>query len=86
VLFIAGGISAITSFKIVSSPLKYLFIFLGILTLIFLFGFKYFAPSLGAGGTERWVFYPTLFWLTGLGSYLLGIKDEYKHISHVKPD
>jgi len=86
VLFIAGGIGAITSFKIVSSPLKYLFIFLGILTLIFLFGFKYFAPSLGVGGTERWVFYPTLFWLTGLGSYLLGIKDEYKHISHVKPD
>ena len=31
-------------------------------------------------------FIRTLFWLTGLGGYLLGIKDEYRHISHVKPD
>jgi hypothetical membrane protein len=85
VLFIAGGIGAITSFRIVSAPLKYIFIFLGIITLIFLFGYKYFVPYLGVGGAERWVFYPTLFWLTGLGGYLLGIKDEYRHISHVKP-
>jgi hypothetical membrane protein len=86
VLFIAGGTGAITSFKIVSAPLKYLFIFLGILTLIFLFGYRYFVPYLGVGGAERWAFFPTLFWLTGLGGYLLGIKDEYKHIFHVKPD
>jgi hypothetical membrane protein len=85
-LFIAGGIGAITSYKILSAPLRYVFIFLGILTLTFLVGYKYFIPYLGVGGTERWLFYPTLFWLTGLGGYLLGIKDEYKHISHVKPE
>lgn len=85
-LFIAGGIGAITSYKILSAPLKYLFIFFGIITLVFLIGYKYFVPSLGVGGTERWVFYPELFWMTGLGGYLLGIKDEYRHISHVKPD
>jgi hypothetical membrane protein len=85
-LFIAGGIGAITSYRILSAPLRYVFIFLGILTLTFLVGYKYFIPSLGAGGTERWLFYPTIFWLTGLGGYLLGIKDEYKHISHVKPE
>jgi hypothetical membrane protein len=84
-LFIAGGIGAITSYKILSAPLKYVFMFLGIITLIFLMAYKYFVPYLGVGGVERWVFYPTVLWLTGLGGYLLGIKDEYKRISHVKP-
>jgi len=84
VLFIAGGTGAITSYKILSAPLKYVFMLLGIITLVFLVGYKYFIPYLGVGGTERWVLYPTIFWLTGLGGYLLGIKDEYRHISHVK--
>jgi hypothetical membrane protein len=86
VLFIAGGVGAITSYKILSAPLKYAFILLGIITLIFLVAYKYFIPYLGVGGTERWVFFPTIFWLTGLGGYLLGIKDEYRRISHVKPE
>jgi hypothetical membrane protein len=86
ILFIAGGIGAITSYKILSAPLKYVFILLGIVTLVFLIGYKYFIPYLGVGGTERWVFYPTISWLTGLGAYLLGIKDEYKRSSHVKPE
>ena len=85
-LFTAGGIGAITSYKITSAPIRYLFICLGITTIAFLFGYKYFIPSLGAGGAERWIFYPALFWLTGLGGYLLGIKDEYRHMSHVKPE
>ncbi|MBK7709769.1 MAG: DUF998 domain-containing protein [Bacteroidales bacterium] len=85
-LFIAGGVGAITSYKITSAPIRYLFICLGIATLAFLFGYKYFIPSMGVGGAERWVFYPAVFWLTGLGGYLLGIKDEYRHMSHVKPE
>jgi hypothetical membrane protein len=85
-LFIAGGIGAITSYKITSAPIRYLFICLGIVILVFLFGQKYFIPSLGVGGAERWLFYPTLFWLSGLGGYLLGIKDEFRHHSHVKPE
>lgn len=83
-LFIAGGFAAISSYRIVSSPLRYVFVFLGILSLGFLIGFKYFQPILGAGGTERWVFYPEVFWITGMGCYLLGIKDEYNRISHTK--
>jgi hypothetical membrane protein len=85
ILFIAGGTGAVSSYKIVSAPLKYIFMFLGLTTLVFLIAYKYFVPWLGAGGTERWVIYPVLFWLTGLGGYLLGIKDEYRRISHVKP-
>jgi hypothetical membrane protein len=84
VIFIAGGIAAITSYNIVSSPLRYVFIFLGIIALVFLITFRFFVPVLGVGGTERWLFYPVIFWITGLGGYLLGIKDEYKYFSHVK--
>lgn len=85
-LFISGGIGAISSSKIVSSPLRYVFIFLGFIALIFLAGYKEFVPALGVGGTERWVLYPILFWINGLGGFLLGIKDEYSRISHAKTE
>ena len=78
-LFIFGGVGAITSFRIVSSPLKYVFIFLGILSLVFLIAYKSFIPALGVGGAERWVFYPEVFWITGLGGFLLGLKDQRKY-------
>lgn len=81
IIFVAGGIAAITSFKIVYSPLRYIFICLGIISLIFLILYNSFIPAMGVGGTERWVFYPLVFWITGLGGYLLGIKDGYKQIS-----
>jgi hypothetical membrane protein len=72
VLFIAGGIAAIASFRIVLSPLRYAFIGFGLISMFFLITYNAFIPTLGVGGTERWVFYPILFWLTGLGGYLLG--------------
>jgi hypothetical membrane protein len=75
VIFVAGGVGAITSFRIVRSPLRAVFICLGLISLIFLITYKSFVPTLGVGGTERWVFYPIVFWLTGLGGYLLGSKD-----------
>lgn len=79
VIFISGGIAAITSFKIVNSPLRYLFICFGIIALVSLFFAKHFIPILGVGGAERWLFYPLVFWITGLGAYLLGIKDGHKN-------
>jgi hypothetical membrane protein len=82
VLFVAGGIAAITSFRIVSSPLRYVFILLGIIALVFPIAYNSFVPALGVGGTERWVFYPIVFWITGLGGYLFGLNDEYRHICH----
>jgi hypothetical membrane protein len=75
VIFLAGGVGAITSFRIVKSPLRFVFICLGLISLFFLFTSNSFVPALGVGGTERWVFYPIVFWLTGLGGYLLGSKE-----------
>jgi len=76
-IFVFGGIAAITSFKIVHSPLRYIFILLGITALAFLVFFKFSGRYLGVGGAERWLFYPIVFWLTGMGTYLLGIKDGH---------
>jgi hypothetical membrane protein len=77
-LFVSGGIGAITSVRIVSSPLRYVFITLGMIALVFLVAYNSFVPALGVGGTERWVFYPIVFWICGLGGYLLGLKPEYE--------
>jgi hypothetical membrane protein len=79
VIFICGSISAIVSFKIVNSPLRYIFACFGIIALILLIFQKYFIPTLGVGGAERWLFYPIVFWITGMGAYLLGIKDGHKN-------
>jgi hypothetical protein len=46
--------------------------------LLFL-AFKTFSREFGSGGAERWLFYPIIFWLTGIGTYLLGIKDGHKN-------
>ena len=85
-LFVSGGIAAITSFRIVSSPLRYIFIFLGITALVFLIAYNTIVPALGVGGTERWVFYPIVFWITGLGGYLLGLNHKAKPILPVKEE
>jgi hypothetical membrane protein len=79
IIFFSGGIAAITSFRIVNAPLRYIFICFGLTTLTFLFLNKFMSRELGAGGSERWIFYPIVFWLTGMGTYLLGIKDGHKN-------
>ena len=76
--FLAGGVSAITSFKIVKFSYKYVGIFLGIISLIAWF-MAVFSPSIlmshiGNGETERWVAYPLILWLTGFGGYLMNEK------------
>lgn len=43
------------------------------ITLVFLFFASHFIPTLGSGGTERWVVYPILLWVIGFGAYLLGM-------------
>jgi hypothetical membrane protein len=79
VVFLCGSMSAIVSFKIVNTPLKYIFACFGIIVLILLIFQRYFTPALGVGGAERWLFYPVVFWITGMGAYLLGIKDGHKN-------
>jgi hypothetical membrane protein len=76
--FVAGGFCAITSFKVVAFPFKYISILFGSITLL-TFISAVFAPSLlisyiGIGGLERWVAYPIMLWLTGFGGYLMNEK------------
>jgi len=78
--FISGGIGAIiVSIKIVQPPIRYVFMILGIIALLFLISYPLFIPYLGLGGTERWIAYPILFWIIGLGSFLSGINKSQKN-------
>jgi hypothetical protein len=42
--------------------------------LLSLFFASWLIPILGDGGTERWVAYPVVLWMTGFGGCLLGMK------------
>jgi len=70
--FISGGVAAITSYKVLKTPFSYISICFGVIALSFLFFAGFFIPILGSGGTERWIAYPIVMWLTCLGGYLLG--------------
>lgn len=74
--FLSGGIAAILSSRITRLPFSILSILLGAFSLIFLTLGLFFpdtiVPILGRGGTERWVAYPIILWLTGFGAYLMG--------------
>lgn len=72
VAFLAGGLAAITSFRVVAGPFRYATVCLGLVTLIFLSGVSVFIPVLGDGGTERFIAYPVVIWLIGYGGYLAG--------------
>jgi len=73
--FLSGGFSAIASAKIASAPFKYIGILLGSVALLTWF-IAVFVPAvtfpfIGIGGTERWIVYPLVLWLTGLGGFLM---------------
>jgi len=73
--FISGGVSAIMSFKIVSAPFNFIGIVFGAISLMtwftVMFAPNIIVPFIGLGGTERWLVYPIVLWLTGLGGYLM---------------
>ena len=73
--FVAGGISALASSRITKKPFSTIAIVLSVVNLSFLVVGVIFphsiVPVLGAGGTERWVVYPLILWLTGFGGYLM---------------
>lgn len=71
--FISGGLSAIYSFRLINSPLKYVAVLFGVACLFFLFTADMFIPILGGGGVERWVAYPIVLWVIGFGGYLMGL-------------
>lgn len=76
--FLSGGITAIMAFKITISPFKYIGILFGSIALttwfIAVFSPSLLTPFIGVGGIERWVAYPLILWLTGLGGYLMNEK------------
>ena len=76
--FLSGGFCAITSFKIVSLPFKYISILFGSVAWLTWFTAVFASVTLisfiGIGGLERWVAYPIMLWLTGFGGYLMNEK------------
>lgn len=82
--FLAGGFAAIISFRDTKAPFRYVGVILGITTITFLIVGKFapqlIVPILERGGVERWVAYPIMIWVIGLGGYLMNsnglIKDK----------
>jgi hypothetical membrane protein len=70
--FVMGGIAAITSAIILPSPFRYIAALFGLIALFCLFFSSLLFPILGDGGTERWVAYPIILWVIGLGGYYAG--------------
>jgi len=71
--FVSGGLSAIYSFRLIKSPLRYMAVLFGVICLFFLFTSNMFMPVMGGGGVERWVAYPVVLWFLGFGGYLMGL-------------
>jgi hypothetical membrane protein len=72
IVFLFGGLSAISSYRIQEPPINYLSVILGALTLVALALYSSGNDlGIGTGGMERMVAYPALLWLVSFGSYLL---------------
>jgi len=75
--FLFGNLAVIWSSKMVRPPLSYLFVLLGLIGLsaLVLFAGDIYL-GLEAGGMERMIFYPAMFWAIGFGAYLLAQENE----------
>lgn len=78
--FFAAGTAAVVSSRVSRAPFRYIAILLGATTLVFLILAFFFAdlvfPILGDGGTERWIAYPSVLWITGFGGYLSALQES----------
>jgi hypothetical membrane protein len=78
VAMVSGAASAIMSYKFVKSPLSYVSVILGAVSLLALVlfmlgqGSSGFYLGLALGGMERFIIYPVLLWMLGFGAYLIG--------------
>jgi hypothetical membrane protein len=86
--FIGGGVTAILSLLSLRGPLRYISAGLGAITLVNFFAYVvlqegWFVAGLGVGGLERWIAYPVVLWVIGLGGYLLGTRDDAAGASQV---
>lgn len=75
--FLGGAITAVMSRKVLGQPLGSFALGLGVIALIAtVFGLEMFEgwgpqAAIGIGGTERWIAYPVLLWLTVFGTALM---------------
>ena len=72
IAFLFSGVSAVLSFKVLRSPLRYVSVALGIMCLsaLVLFLFQSYL-GLGLGGMERMILYPALLWYFGFSAQLI---------------
>lgn len=75
--FVGGSVTAIMSRKVLGQPLGTFALALGVIALVAtVFGLETFEAwgpqaAIGIGGTERWIAYPVLLWLTMFGTALM---------------
>jgi hypothetical membrane protein len=72
ITFVFAGLSAVTSYRLQKAPSSYLFVLLGLMTLLALT--LYVSDvflGLGPGGMERMIVYPALIWAVGFGACLM---------------
>jgi hypothetical membrane protein len=78
--FLSGSVAAIVSFKIIAPPFKCMAMAFGIIGIatwfIVVFAPNVIVPFIGLGGAERWIVYPVMLWLIGLGGYLMNAKKQ----------
>jgi hypothetical membrane protein len=79
--FVAGGVTVVSSARVVDGPFSVLCglfggISLFVLLSVFVYGLLFRVPHplafLGSGGIERWVAYPLILWILAFGGYVLG--------------
>jgi hypothetical membrane protein len=75
--FVSGGVAALLTYRVTTSPFRYFSAILGAIALTFLILYIVVGQSspfaiLGQGGVERWVVYPVVLWSIGYGGYLMG--------------
>jgi hypothetical membrane protein len=76
-VFLFGGLSAITSYRLMKHPFFIIGIILGLMSLfasIFFIGKIYL--ELGVGGMERMIVYPILIWMIGFGGFLIAFPEK----------
>jgi hypothetical membrane protein len=77
--FVAGSIAAMLAFRVISAPLKYFSLTLGLLSFVGIIPLMFQGPfyrwngifGLGLGGIERMVVYPLIIWELAFGAYLM---------------
>jgi hypothetical membrane protein len=78
--FTSGGIAAVLAARATLKPFSYVSVLFGgfsLASLVYALALGDSGPLAGLefGGIERWVVYPLLVWVTGLGGFLLGNDD-----------